>query len=86
MTNLYEGKSVASMEMMTMEMACELIERQKIKVLCADIDQKHEVLREQKFHELDEFAKNLDQMTLSEMMQINRDLAKEINEFLRALT
>lgn len=85
MTNLYEGKSVASMEMMTIEVACELINQQKIRIMLADVDKKHQALINDKLDELDEMDNKLYATEFAEILRIKQHLATDIDEFLKSL-
>lgn len=85
MTNLYEGKSVASMEMMTIEVACELINQQKIRIMLADVDKKHQALINNKLDELDEMDNKLYATEFAEILRIKQHLAKDIDDFLASL-
>lgn len=82
MKNLYVGKSVASVEMMNLEVVNELINSQKMRVLFAGIDKKHQQLVDNKLDELDELSKNLYTTDFQTVIQIKQSLKKELDDFL----
>ena len=85
MKNLYKGKSVASMELMTLEVVDELINTQRIRLIVADIDEKHRHLVDVKINELYEMDRDLYATEFKEILRIKDSLKKEIDDFLESV-
>ena len=86
MKNLYKGKSVASIEMITLEAVGEMIaqNRSKIrrKILYSNVGEQQELLLREKMEELRLLKDGLFGAPYSEVLKIQQNINQDIDDFI----